>query len=406
MTADPTSAGTLARAEGMWASTITGWHYAMWGVTALGILSALTLNEITMTERLTAGAVFAGLFGLYLIGIQHGPWPGRHPRVYLAAAVVGVGLACGIHPTFSLLLFIVYPQAWLFTHNLRHGATVTALLTGAAMLGILNSVGFTWANTRTLAPQLLVSMGFSLMLGWWISRIIAQSVERAELIEELDRTRAALAVANQQDGIAQERARMAREIHDTLAQGFTSVVMLAQAAAARADVPEAVRDRLATIEDVARDNLAEARALVTAFSPADLDGAPLPDAVRRLGERFARECGVTVRTRVTDDLHDLAPATQVVALRAVQESLSNIRRHAGATSVQVGVERSENRVRLIVADDGAGFDPDGDRAGFGLALMRRRVDEVGGSVHIESRLGRGTVVRVEVPATSRAGERS
>ncbi|MBK6872000.1 MAG: sensor histidine kinase [Kineosporiaceae bacterium] len=397
--------GPLARADGMWASTITGWHYAMWGITALGILTALTLDEVSRGERLTAGVTFLVLLALYVIEIQRVPWSEREAAwAYLTAAVIGLGVACAIHPTFTLLLFIVYPQAWLFTRTLRQGAVVTALLTGSALFGMLEGYGFTWANARALAPQMLVSMGFSLLLGWWISRIIEQSHDRAALIAELDRTRVALAEANHQEGIAQERARMAGEIHDTLAQGFTSVVMLAQAAAARPQIPDAVRERLTAIEDVARANLAEARALVAAFSPADLDGAGLADAVQRLARRFERETATPVTVEVTDAVDGLMPSTQVVLLRAVQEGLANVRRHAAAHQVSVRLTRSESepgtrggRVGIEVRDDGAGFDPTCAAGGFGLAMMRRRVHEAGGEVELTSALGRGTVLRAWVP---------
>lgn len=401
----PSTAGRLARADGMWATTITGWHYAMWGISALGVLTAFTLRGLSTGQRLASGAVFVVLLGVYVLEIQRARrFERRTAWSYLAVALASVVIACGIDTTFSMLLFMVYPQAWLFTRTRRHGAVMTGLLTLAALIGLTTDQGFSWTAARDLAPPMLVSMGFSLLLGWWISRIIEQSRDRAELIAELDRTRAALAEANHQEGITDERARMAREIHDTLAQGFTSVVMLAQAAAARPQIPDAVRDRLTAIEDVARANLAEARALVAAFAPADLDGAGLSDAVRRLAQRFERETAVPVSCEVTDAVDGLPSATQVVLLRAVQEGLANVRRHAAAHQVSVRLSRHEGgpgttggRVGVEVRDDGGGFDPTCAATGFGLAMMRRRVHEAGGEVELVSGIGQGTTLRVWVP---------
>ena len=120
--------------------------------------------------------------------------------------------------------------------------------------------------------------------------MIRESDQRATLIAELERTRAELAAAEHDRGVLSERQRLAHEIHDTLAQGFASITALAQAAEAAVDTqPEAARDRILLIERTARDNLAEARALVTDLTPVDLTGVTLTEAVQRLVGRFERE---------------------------------------------------------------------------------------------------------------------
>jgi len=408
-TARTTTRTAASGARGVWETTITGWHYAMWGTVALGTITVLTRNGLGAADRLGVGVVLTVLLIAYELDVRRrDPGESRSAIVYLMLAILGVGIACAIDPMFTLLLFIVFPQAWLFTGDRRRGALATLALTVSATLGLLTATGFTRSNVVDIAPQMVISMAFSVMLGWWIYRIIEQSHERAGLITELDRTRSELAEVHRQAGVAAERERMAREIHDTLAQGFTSVLMLAQAAAARPEpIPPTVRERLAGIEEVARQNLAEARALVAAFTPADLDGAELREAVRRVLDRFARSGTVSVTAEIADHLGELDRAAEVVLLRAAQEALSNIARHAAARHVTVRLAGDGDAARLDVVDDGTGFDPAGPASGaggVGLGLMRRRVSEVGGVLTVTSAPGAGTRVEVRIPARRTAAE--
>ena len=178
-----------------------------------------------------------------------------------------------------------------------------------------------------------------------------------------------------------ERERLAREIHDTLAQGFTSVVVLLELAESDVDTdPAAARRRLATARETARQNLAEARALVAALSPADLQAAPLPEAIGRLVDRFGAETGLPARLAVTGEPQPLAANREVVLLRSAQEALANVRKHAGAGRVEVSLDCTATGTSLAVLDDGSGFDPAAPTGGYGLAGMRRRVEEIGGTL--------------------------
>jgi signal transduction histidine kinase len=247
-----------------------------------------------------------------------------------------------------------------------------------------------------LALGLGISLGFSLMFGIWISGIIAQSAQRAGLIDELERTRAALAAERHDAGVLAERTRLAAEIHDTLAQGFTSILMLARAAGATvARDPDAAREQLGLIERTATENLAEARSLVAALAPAALDGTSLPEALRRLAARHEQETGVPVEATVDGD-PVACPDRDVVVLRAAQEALANVRKHAGASAVRVGLAYG-NGVVLTVSDDGRGFDPSAAGGGFGLPGMRRRAKDSGGNVTVDSAPGAGTTIRVVLP---------
>jgi len=259
------------------------------------------------------------------------------------------------------------------------------------------SSGATGADLLSLAGQMAIGLIFALALGLWITRVAEQSEGRAALIERLEAAQAELAVSNHAAGVLAERERVAQEIHDTLAQGFTSVVMLAQTAQAQIEVgrPEQAADRLAQIEQVARDNLAEARALVAAFGPAALADATLAEALARLGERFRAETGVQVEVSLAD-VADAGRDTEVVLLRAAQEALANVRKHAGARRVLLRLSRQDGAVALEVLDDGQGLAP-GTAEGVGLRGMRDRVAAGGGTLDVAGEPGRGTRVRLAMP---------
>jgi signal transduction histidine kinase len=234
-------------------------------------------------------------------------------------------------------------------------------------------------------------------------KIIRQSTGRAELIAQLEQTRAALAQANREAGMLAERERLASEIHDTIAQGFTSILMLAQAAESMIDSdPALARKQLGLVGRTARENLAEARALVAGLAPAALTSATLADALTRLTERAGQELGIAAEFAVSGEPRALGTGAEVVLVRVCQEALSNVRKHARARSVRVllcfadaGVTVGAG-VRLEVADDGVGFEAGPDCEGFGLRGMRARVDDIGGKLDVTSAPGAGTTVSAEV----------
>ena len=223
-------------------------------------------------------------------------------------------------------------------------------------------------------------------------------------MEALVRTRGELAAAEHAAGAAAERERWAREVHDTLAQGFVSVVALSQAARAELDEPEqegapALHERLAQIEEVSRDNLTEARALVTGRGPSALRCGGLDAALRRLARAQGRR-GVEVSLRAPAPA-DLPPALQVVVLRLVQEALSNVVRHARAERADVLVSAHDGELVVVVEDDGVGAG--GAPEGTGLTGMRARVESLGGTLVVaplraDGPGGRnGTVIEARMP---------
>jgi signal transduction histidine kinase len=209
-------------------------------------------------------------------------------------------------------------------------------------------------------------------------------------------------------GVLEERQRLAHEIHDTLAQGFTSVVLQLEAAEqALPDPPDAVRRHLDLARRTARESLTEVRRSVLALRPEALEDTPLPEAIRRITEAWSAETGVPATTTTTGTPRTLHPEVEVTLLRTVQEGLANARKHAGPQRVAVTLSYMEDLATLDVRDDGSGFDPAQGKpaagvlsGGFGLTALRERVTRIGGELAVESAPGQGTALVATVPLSS------
>jgi signal transduction histidine kinase len=210
----------------------------------------------------------------------------------------------------------------------------------------------------------------------------------------------------QQAGVSSERQRLAQEIHDTLAQAFTSIVMKLEAAeGALTSDPGSVQRFLEGARNIARESLAEARRLMWALRPESLERSSLPEALASLAERWSGECGVDASTTITGTPHPLAPDIEVTLMRVAQEALTNCRKYAQARHVTLTLSYMKNLITLNVQDDGVGFDPDqphpdsSDQStgGFGIMGMRERVEQLRGTLLVESAFGEGTTLMVAIP---------
>lgn len=293
--------------------------------------------------------------------------------------VVSIGVAVSFFPLMAILQCVGYPLLWVIANRLR-----AAIIANVA-LSASGGIGF-WVATGDLAQTAItagLSLAFSLALGLWITQIAERSDERQRLIDELTTTQDRLAAVSRDAGVASERERLAREIHDTIAQDLTGLVLLAQQAQRElATDPPAADARLHIIEENARNALAETRALVAASATVGLTDGELVDALERLGQRFSRETGIAVT--VSGDPGAIDREDEVVVLRCAQEGLANVRKHSGATVATITLSAVSGDVRLIVRDDGHGFDTDLPSTGFGLSGMRERLSLVGGSLDVVS----------------------
>jgi signal transduction histidine kinase len=224
---------------------------------------------------------------------------------------------------------------------------------------------------------------------------VALALENLHLVEQA-----------RQAAVLEERQRLAREIHDTLAQGFTSIVMHLEAAEqSLPDELAKVHRHLDQARRAARVSLAQARQVVWALRPDILENDSLPAALERVTTRWAEGGGVKAHVATTGTAMPLPPDVEVTLLRATQEALANVRRHSCASQVAVTVSYMGDLVVLDVQDDGVGFDPaPADEpptrqaaGGFGLTAMRERVEQLGGTLIVESSPGEGTTLVVEIP---------
>ena len=229
---------------------------------------------------------------------------------------------------------------------------------------------------------------------------VALALENLQLLEEVRQT-----------SVLKERQRLSHEIHDTLAQGFTSIVM--SLSAAQLAHPEMFSDSAPTHRHLelarrtARESLAETRRLVWALRPEALDRHPLPQALQGLSEEWSGRTGIEVRLNVTGGSRQLLPEIEVALLRIAQEALANVNKHAGAERVVLTLSYLEDLVALDISDNGVGFDPNSpkpdirpqDAGGFGLVSMRERVEQLGGTLSIESTLNEGTTLAAALPAS-------
>lgn len=397
-----------ATGQEAWERSIVGWHLAFWAMWALSVVATATGVTWAGVSNRPTSLVLLAVIGLAYLLLGQPAARGRdrlRARAYLVILVISLSVLFALSPGLSFLLFLAFPQMWFLTESRREGVAFTVALAAGTSVAFLVEAD-SWADARISFLSITVSLVFSLVLGLWMSSVIEQSAERGELIAQLEATRADLAVAHHDAGVLAERERLAREIHDTIAQGLTSVVMLSQVASRQlvTDRIDEVGGTLAAIEDSARQNLADARALVASYAAVGVDDG-LPAALRRLGERFQRETGISVEIAVDvpGDVAGDGPAPdrahEVVLLRSVQEGLANVRKHAAATHVTVALSTTADGRRAVeVRDDGVGFAPDtAAGAGFGLEGLTRRAGEVGGRVAVASSPGAGTVLRVEVP---------
>lgn len=317
-------------------------------------------DRLSATGFLVVNALWFLFYGRRLVEAGNDDWRGfvyaAGSWVTLAGAIWFSGSA-----TFALfglvpMLYMVLPVWWAFW---------------PMALFVLTPPILTLVSGKSPALQLALAaliIVFSHAFGWAITRIAGQNRQRGELLEQIERLT-----------LEAERARMSAEIHDTLAQGFTSIITLLQGQ--QPNVELALR--------TARENLREARALVAATAPSPLDGSSLEDAVRRLVSANEIESSF----RVIGDRVALPTSVEVVLLRTAQEALHNVRKHSRAKTVQVLLRFDPAQVSLEVRDDGRGF---GDAPeGFGLRGMRARLEQVGGRLTLGG--APGASVLVEVP---------
>ncbi|MEO8828889.1 sensor histidine kinase [Lapillicoccus sp.] len=417
-------------------------------VTAIRALTAMqhtlfgVLTAVCVTRAWSSGAPRAALVvavlafaGWYAVGVQRsrqsvsGRHPGEGPTVggdgatptattrpqpYAAASQWWmVGLLAG----WVALVLVSAENVWLaFSLWLLIPHFFRLRWALAVSLGVLALVVWRpWAATGelTLAAVLGPAVGalFAVALARGQYQLVRDGLERQQLVESLVRAQHEtavlhdeLAAVQREAGASEERTRLSRDIHDTLAQGFSSILLLARGRSV-IEGDAALADLLAQIESTAGANLAEARSVVSALAPPLLSENGLTQALHRLLDTLADETGIRTDLRVEGDLERLPTPVEVALLRTAQGALANVRVHSQATRVVVTLSGLERTVRLDVVDDGRGFVPDAlegragvySQGGYGLPSTKARLRELGGDLELESAPAEGTALSAHLP---------
>ncbi|MXG28984.1 sensor histidine kinase [Streptomyces sp. YIM 132580] len=307
-------------------------------------------------------------------------------------------------------LWVAFPLYFLQLHLLptRWGVPAVVVTAAAAITSFV-------VHRQEIAPGAFIgpligaAVAIATVLGY--DALFRESERRRELIVELVATRAELAEAERTAGTLAERERLAREIHDTLAQGLSSIQLLLRAAERTLPAGAPATAHVRAAREAAQANLAEARSFVRALTPPDLEHGSLAGALERL---CARTTGpdLTVRFAVSGAPVELPTPYEVALLRTAQSALANTVRHAAAGRAEITLSFMDTSVALDVVDDGRGFDPSavpvderGD-GGFGLPAMRSRAATLGGTLSVESAPGQGTALAVTLPVAAPAEERA
>lgn len=301
------------------------------------------------------------------------------------------------------ILFFVYMRAFndwvgLLWVTLGLGISIGIQIPGGLTLGGI--VG------PVLSALVVVASNYA------FTTIARVSKERQQLIDELLATRKQLADTEREAGVSQERERLAHEIHDTVAQGLSSIQMLLHAAERDLDAtglsPEelaAPKRRMETARRAASNNLAETRAMIAALTPAPLTETSLGEALSRIAADFSAAGGMDIEVETDGEAAQLPMRAEAGLLRIAQGAVSNAVKHADATRVRVTLTYNPEEVRLDVVDNGRGFDVAAQEARptglghLGLDAMRTRAEELGGELVVESAPGGPTAVSVAIPGS-------
>ena len=380
------------------------WHVAVLG-TAI-VLPALVALQQPETWR-TVGVVGVNLlfvivwfaFGRLTLS-DKAVAARRGATVFLVVVVLFAGVGTALHPSMATVQCLAFPLVWCLLPRLRDAVFGSIALAAATGIGIYLSTG---DGIQAIIIEGL-SLVFAIAFGVWISSIADQSETRGRLLEELRAAQEQLSVLNRDAGAFGERERLAREIHDTIAQDLTGLVLTAQRGLRelRGGNARAAETQLEVLEENARNALAETRALVASGAAVGVDIGGLATALGRLGERFQRETGIVVHV-VADEAASLDRDGEVVLLRCAQEALANVRKHSAAASTTLTLAVHESEISLSIADDGRGFDAGAHSVGFGLDGMRERLAFVRGALVVIAAPGGGTTLIASVPTSREVG---
>lgn len=380
-----------------------GVHILTATILVVAILMSVRMDLSLAVLNLALLSLFAGLYfvGSYYLERMTGVW-----KLAWLIALTVVWIADILVASAGIYLLFVLFFLYLRVLGMVWGS-ISVIFGTAVSVGIQIPQGLTFGGVMGPVVSALVTVA----IFYAFTRLHEINTERTALIRELMETREQLAETERAAGVAGERQRIAHEIHDTLAQGLSSIQMLLHAANRDLDGDinvDKARERIGLARQTAADNLQEARAMIAALQPAALSQTSLVGALDRMAQGFAAAADLNIEVEADGEVTQLPMKLEAVLLRIAQGAVGNVAKHAQATRARITVSYSDDAVRVDIVDNGVGFDVkavESRPAGLGhigLAAMKRRAEEVSGEVVIESSPGNGTAVSVSVPLTTNA----
>jgi signal transduction histidine kinase len=370
-----------------------------------GLALAIVISIARNFHSLRSVLLILGMASLFALWLPL--WVGRRSRdpagsspLTIAVALVGsliIGYLVALDMAFAIVALTLMPQYFLllpFPVAVLCGFPPAIGSEYSHRLAVLaDPTGFPWGLV-VLRSVALLAIGISFKL-------------LALQIEERTRLQASLAAVERRAGRLEERQRLSREIHDTLAQGFASIIVhFERAEQIDSLAASAAKPHLELARSVAREGLEEARRMLAALRPEILEQRGLPEALGRVCEEWSRRTGILANLSITGTPAPMHPQIELTLLRGTQEALTNVARHSGARTASVTLSYMEDILVLDVQDDGKGFVPSGERVsgtGYGLTGMRERAEKLQGSFSVESLPGEGTTVSISLPVVLPTG---
>ncbi|MBE1593495.1 sensor histidine kinase [Nonomuraea angiospora] len=404
-----------------WPVALTAGPYAL-----LALLTGVTVAvKRSDGASLIVDLVLCGLTAAWMLGVftLRPAWRRRAPvmAVFCAVLILLSAILAVRDPWFGCFTPVGYFYAFRLLRWPWQPVGVGAMAVVAGTAQAYDVDKSTAAGLVTYGAVVAANAVPMCAFAWFARRAARQNEERERALQEAREANRRLAaslaenaalherlLAQARDaGVQGERQRMAREIHDTLAQGLTGIVSQLRAAEHAGDDPAAWRRHVAAATKLARESLSEARRSVHALRPEPLRSAMLSEALAGVAERWSALHEIPVQVTTTGTARPIRPEAEAALLRIAQEALANVAKHARATRVGVTLSYLEHEAALDVRDDGGGFDlalldaaagfrP--DRGGFGLIAMRQRMESLSGTLQVESEPGAGTGISARVPA--------
>jgi signal transduction histidine kinase len=363
----------------------------------VAVLSAVVVLNATGDDAGRRAAVI-GVTALFVATYCAGVWPAwTIPEAGRSWWVPALSLEWLVLLTFSVeATYLAFALFFLYMRVLGGvwGTVVVALTTAVSVVAFGLHRGFDLPGL--IGPVLGAGVAVTIGLGY--RALMHEVSQRQQLLEDLTRTRTQLAVAERAAGVVDERERLAREIHDTVSQSLSSIIMLLHAAQRGGPGKLGGHDRLEQARKAAEDALAETREFIHALSPPSLRRGGIADALARLARQTEETAGLRVVLTVPQETGPIPTHVEAGLLRIAQGAIANVAQHAHASRVDVTLTRLDDEIILDVVDDGSGFDPGqlararGERPSFGLLAMKERAVSLGGTLVVESGPGRGTSV--------------